>query len=392
MKADVVVIGAGAAGLLCASRAGERGKKTVVIDHAKRPGKKILISGGGRCNFTNYYIEPEKYICRNPHFCKSALNQYTQWDFIALVDKYKIAYHEKTLGQLFCDDSAKEIVAMLMSECEKANVDFSFQTEVLKVSKNQTGYTVETNKGKFECKSLVVASGGLSMPKLGATPLAYKIAEQFDLNVLPTRAGLVPLTLPPELKDLLSDASGVSMDVEAASNNMSFNEGMLITHRGLSGPAILQISSYWEPGDEVSINLDPYNKFLSFFESALVDQNNQTLKNVLANSFAKKFVEKFLTIIDLPNIPLKQLNHKQRDLLAHSINNWVIKPAGSEGYRTAEVTLGGIDTDQLSSKTMEVKNHEGLFFIGEAVDVTGWLGGYNFQWAWSSGFVAGSNV
>ena len=392
VKVDVLIIGAGAAGLLCASRAGARGKKTIVVDHAKRPGKKILISGGGRCNFTNYYIEPEKFICKNPHFCKSALSQYTQWDFIALVEKYNIAYHEKTLGQLFCDDSAKDIVSMLMSECKSNNIDFSFQTDVVKVSKTETGYSVETNKGNIDCESLVIASGGLSMPKLGATPIAYKIAEQFGLSVLPTRAGLVPLTLPLELKEQLAETSGVSMNVEVTSNDMSFNEGVLITHRGLSGPAILQVSSYWEPGDEVSIDLDPQNLFKSSFENLLPEECNQTLKNFLANTFAKKFVEKFLNIRNLPNIPLKQLSHKQKELLVSSIKNWTIKPSGSEGYRTAEVTIGGIDTDQLSSKTMEVKDHKGLFFIGEAVDVTGWLGGYNFQWAWSSGFAAGSNV
>ncbi|MFT5277508.1 MAG: putative Rossmann fold flavoprotein [Glaciecola sp.] len=392
VKVDVLIIGAGAAGLLCASRAGARGKKTIVVDHAKRPGKKILISGGGRCNFTNYNIEPEKFICKNPHFCKSALSQYTQWDFIALVEKYNIAYHEKTLGQLFCDDSAKDIVSMLMSECKSNNIDFSFQTDVVKVSKTETGYSVETNKGNIDCESLVIASGGLSMPKLGATPIAYKIAEQFGLNVLPTRAGLVPLTLPLELKEQLAETSGVSMDVEVTSNNVSFNEGMLITHRGLSGPAILQVSSYWESGDEVSIDLDPQNLFKSSFENILPEESNQTLKNFLANNFAKKFVEKFLNIRNLPNIPLKQLSHKEKELLVSSIKNWTIKPSGSEGYRTAEVTIGGVDTDQLSSKTMEVKDHNGLFFIGEAVDVTGWLGGYNFQWAWSSGFVAGSNV
>lgn len=392
VKVDVLIIGAGAAGLLCASTAGARGKKTMVVDHAKRPGKKILISGGGRCNFTNYYIEAEKFICKNPHFSKSALSQYTQWDFIALVEKYKIAYHEKTLGQLFCDDSAKDIVSMLMSECNRNKVQFSFQSDILKVSKVETGYMLETNKENIECKSLVIASGGLSMPKLGATPIAYKIAEQFGLDVLPTRAGLVPLTLPLELKTHLAETSGVSMNVEATSNNVSFNEGMLITHRGLSGPAILQVSSYWEPGDEVSIDLDPQNRLRDSFENLLPEECTQTLKSFLSKTLAKKFVEKFLNIIDLPNIPLKQLNHKQKDLLLSSIKAWTIKPSGSEGYRTAEVTIGGVDTDHLSSKTMEVKAHKGLFFIGEAVDVTGWLGGYNFQWAWSSGFVAGSNV
>lgn len=392
LEVDVVVIGAGAAGLFCAAQASARGRNTLVIDHAKRPGKKILISGGGRCNFTNYYIEPDKYLCNNPHFCKSALNQYTQWDFIALVEQYGIAYHEKTLGQLFCDDSAKDIVNMLVSECEKHHVQFRYQTEIIDIVQLENGFVIKTTNGEYICQSLVVACGGLSMPKLGASPLAYKIAEQFNLTVLPTRAGLVPFTLPPELKEPLAEVSGVSMPVSISANDIAFKEDMLITHRGISGPAVLQISSYWQPGQAVSVDLSPEHDFKELLENGVQHQPNLTLKNFLATNFAKRFVDKFLDIIQLPNVPLKQLTHKQKDQLVLNIHQWLIKPSGTEGYRTAEVTLGGVDTDQLSSKTMQVKSIPGLFFIGEAVDVTGWLGGYNFQWAWSSGWVAGQNV
>lgn len=393
VKFDVVVIGAGAAGLHCAAIAASRGKSVLLLDHAKRPGKKILISGGGRSNFTNYFIEPEKYICENPHFCKSALSQYTQWDFIALVEKYNIAYHEKTLGQLFCDDSAKEIVAMLVSECEKNKVSFSYQTEISKVNKLEDGqFTIATNKGDYICSSLVVASGGLSMPKLGATPFAYKLAEQFGLNIIPTRAGLVPFTLPPELKDPLSLISGVSMPVSISSDTASFKEDMLITHRGLSGPAVLQISSYWNSSEDISIDLFPSGDFAAELEKAVQESPNAQLKTFLGSLFAKRFVDTYLKLINFDSPLLKQLDHKQKKVLTESIHNWKIKPSGTEGYRTAEVTLGGVSTEHLSSKTMEVKNCPGLYFIGEAMDVTGWLGGYNFQWAWSSAYVAGMNV
>lgn len=393
LKYDVVVIGAGAAGLMAASKSGERGKKTVILDHAKQPGKKILISGGGRCNFTNYYIESEKYLCENPHFCKSALNQYTQWDFIALVEKYNIPYHEKTLGQLFCDDSAKEIVAMLISECEKSAVNFSYQTEILSIEKLVSGeFLVKTSKADYQCQSLIIATGGLSMPKLGATPFAYKIAEQFGLEILPTRAGLVPFTLDPALKDVLAEVSGISTNVIVTTNNTSFAEDMLITHRGLSGPAILQISSYWNPGDIVEVDLLPNENIQNIITQALSEQPNVSIKNLLSKHFAKRFVEKLMDLFEIPNLPIKQLNHKQVQSIADNIHSWKIKPSGTEGYRTAEVTIGGLNTNNLSSKTMEVKSVSGLYFIGEAIDVTGWLGGYNFQWAWSSGWVAGQNA
>lgn len=377
----------------CAATAGSRGKKVLLLDHAKRPGKKILISGGGRCNFTNYYIEPEKYLCQNPHFCKSALSQYTQWDFISLVEKYNIPYHEKTLGQLFCDNSAKDIVAMLVSECERVKVDIRYQQQINDIIANANdSYTISLGNTSVDCASVVIASGGLSMPKLGATPFAYKIAEQFGLTVLPTRAGLVPFTLVPEQRDVLSEISGVSLPVVTSNRAISFVEDMLVTHRGLSGPAILQISSYWEQGESISIDLLPNQSFSQWFAEALAKQPKQSLKNALSELFAKRFADALLSLLNIENAPINQLSHTARKQLHQDIHQFSIKPNGTEGYRTAEVTLGGVDTDQLSSKTMQVKSQPGLYFIGEAVDVTGWLGGYNFQWAWSSGYVAGQSV
>lgn len=388
-----MIIGAGAAGLLCAANAGALGKRILLVDHAKRPGKKILISGGGRCNFTNYYIEPEKYLSKNPHFCKSALSQYTQWDFIALVEKHRIKYHEKTLGQLFCDNSAKDIVNMLVKECDEAKVDIRYQAEVSNFQqREQGGFSLAINSEKMICNSLVIASGGLSMPKLGATPFAYKIAEQFNLSVLPTRAGLVPFTLHTDLKEALEEISGVSLPATVSNERISFHEDMLFTHRGLSGPSILQISSYWQPGESISIDLYPNADFSDFLQKSIQNQPNQSLKNTLARIFAKRFADKFLDLQQIKDKPIKQLNHTEQKQLTELMHNWEIKPNGTEGYRTAEVTLGGLDTDQLSSKTMQVNTIPGLFFIGEAVDVTGWLGGYNFQWAWSSGYVAAQHI
>ncbi len=390
-KRDVIVIGAGAAGLFCAAQAGQRGRKVEVLDHAKKVGRKILMSGGGRCNFTNMYTGPENFLSANPHYCKSALNQYTQWDFIALVNDYHIAYHEKALGQLFCDDSASQIVDLLMSECSKANATVTTRCEILQVEKNDEGYYLKTSLGEYQCESLVIATGGLSMPKLGATPFGYKVAEQFGLSVLPTRAGLVPFTLPPEFKEPLAAISGISQPVRTACNNTDFLEDLLITHRGLSGPAVLQISSYWE-GGEVSIDLSPQEDMHHKLCSARENQPNITLKTFLGTCFAKRLAETLIDVMALPNVPLKQLNQKQLSDIASQLHQWQVKPSGTEGYRTAEVTLGGVNTDGLSSKTMEAKQVPGLFFIGEVVDVTGWLGGYNFQWAWSSGWAAGQVV
>lgn len=388
-KYDVVIIGAGAAGLMCAATAAKRNRKVLVLDHAKRIGGKILMSGGGRCNFTNLHTAPENYLSNNPHFCKSALSQYTQWDFIALVNDHVIAYHEKTLGQLFCDHSAKDILSMLLKECEQAGVSLKHPCSVTQIDKTASGFALITSAGKLESESLVVASGGLSIPKLGASPFGYKIAEQFDLNVLPTRAGLVPFTLQPEDKQVFAELSGISIDACAQCNDASFNENILFTHRGLSGPAVLQISSYWQPGQSVDFDLFPNGDLHQQLQQIQQQSPNTLLATALGKHYSKRYIQTALDYFDLPNKPLKQFQGKQLQNAANAFHHWQLKPNGTEGYRTAEVTLGGVNTDHLSSKTMQAKSVEGLFFIGEVVDVTGWLGGYNFQWAWSSGYVAG---
>lgn len=392
MEIDVVVIGAGAAGLFCAAEAGKRGRKVVVLDHAKKVGRKILMSGGGRCNFTNMYCGPENFISKNPHYCKSALNQYTQWDFIALVNQYSIAYHEKTLGQLFCDESAKDIVNMLLSECQKANVAIATQTEIQNIELQQGRYFLQTNKGDYQCESLVIATGGLSMPKLGASPFGYKVAEQFGHTIESTRAGLVPFTLHEQDKAVLSELSGISLPASVSCDDTNFNENILFTHRGISGPAILQVSSYWQPSDAIKIDLSGGKSFAKILEQEKNQSPNSQLSTVLAHHFPKRFVQEALPYFKIDNKPLKQYQGNQIEQIANAFENWQLKPNGTEGYRTAEVTLGGVSTDGLSSKTMESKLASGLYFIGEVVDVTGWLGGYNFQWAWSSGWVAGQVV
>lgn len=392
MKTDVIVIGAGAAGLFCAAEAGKRGRKTWVLDHAKKVGRKILMSGGGRCNFTNMYCGPENFISQNPHFCKSALNQYTQWDFIGLVSDYKIPNHEKTLGQLFCDDSAKDIVNLLLNECQKQDVTIQTQTEILSLEATDGGFALKTNKGDMWCESLVIATGGLSMPKLGASPFGYKIAEQFGHQIEPTRAGLVPFTLHEEDKKVLAELSGVSVAASASCNDTSFNESMLFTHRGLSGPAMLQISSFWHPGQTLDIDLSPS---VDLAQSLLQEQQSSPkaqLSTVLSHHYPKRVVQTLLPYLGIQNKPINQYQGQQLAHIAQKLHQWQIKPNGTEGYRTAEVTLGGVSTDQVSSKTMESRLQPGLFFVGEVLDVTGWLGGYNFQWAWSSGWVAGQGV
>ncbi len=386
---DVIVIGAGAAGLMCAIEAGKRGRKVLVLDNGKRVGRKILMSGGGRCNFTNMYAAPENFLSQNKHFCKSALSRYTQWDFIALVQKHAIAYHEKTLGQLFCDDSAKDIVDMLLSEAKAANVQIALQQSISGVSFAEGQYTVTTAELSRQCHSLVVASGGLSLPNLGATAFGFQLAEQFGLKVLPLRAALVPLTWQPADKAVFEEISGVSLPVTAEANGTLFPEDMLFTHRGLSGPAILQISSYWQPGDEVVVNMAPQTDLTEFLTVQQQAHPEQEVKTALGKLLPKRLVEKLLALNVFTNQPLKALNPKSIKLIADSLHGYVFKPNGTEGYRTAEVTIGGVDTDYLSSKTMEAKQQPGLYFIGEVVDVTGWLGGYNFQWAWASGWVAG---
>ncbi|BCA37733.1 NAD(P)/FAD-dependent oxidoreductase [Kluyvera ascorbata] len=382
---DAIVVGAGAAGMFCAAMAGQAGRRVLLLDNGKKPGRKILMSGGGRCNFTNLYVEPAAYLSQNPHFCKSALARYTQWDFIDMVGKHGIAWHEKTLGQLFCDDSADQIVAMLVAECEKGNVTTRLRSEILSVTRDDEGYTLVLNGDEVSANKLVIASGGLSMPGLGATPFGYKVAEQFGLKVLPTRAGLVPFTLHKPMLEQLQVLSGVSVpSVITAQDGTVFRESLLFTHRGLSGPAVLQISSYWQAGEFVSINLLPDIDLADFLDVQRAEHPNQSLKNTLAMQLPKRLVECLQQLGQIPDVTLKQLNIRDQQALVDTLTDWRVQPNGTEGYRTAEVTLGGVDTNELSSRTMEAKKAPGLYFIGEVMDVTGWLGGYNFQWAWSS--------
>ena len=392
IQKDVIVIGAGAAGLFCAAQAGKRGRAVAVLDHGKKVGRKILMSGGGRCNFTNMYAEPANFLSANPHFCKSALSRYTQWDFISLVSEYGIPYHEKTLGQLFCDNSASDIVDMLVRECDKAGAEIVTRCDILSVEKTETGYALSTSLGDYVCESLVIATGGLSMLKVGATPFGYKIAEQFGLKVLPTRAGLVPFTLHDKDKQALEALSGIAVDTSASCNDTSFREAMLFTHRGLSGPSMLQISSYWHPGDTLHIDLQPAMSAAEYLTAAQQDTPDAQLSTVLSKFYPKRLAQTFIDTLQWPNEPVKRLTHSQIAEIDNTLSDWQVTPNGTEGYRTAEVTLGGVDTDELSSKTMMSKKVEGLFFIGEVVDVTGWLGGYNFQWAWSSAWAAGQYV
>lgn len=386
-EVDVVIIGAGAAGLMCAIEASKRRRKVLVLDHANKVGKKILMSGGGRCNFTNYYIEPEKYNSHNPHFFKSALTRYTQWDFIELVKKHAIPFHEKTLGQLFCDNKSKDIVDMLLKECEQAGATIQLHTSIEKIHKEQS-FKLHTSKGKIHCQSLIIASGGLSIPTMGASPFAYKVAEQFGIKVWPTRAGLVPLTLDVQEKEKISLLSGIGVDSITHNERIEFRENTLFTHRGLSGPAILQLSSYWHAGESICINLLPEVNLFESLKSARMDKPQRQLNSILSSYLPKRLVEIFIP----PGIAEKKLadlSNRDLETVAKQINSWQVKPNGTEGYRTAEVTIGGVDCNAVSSKTMEANNIPGLYFIGEALDVTGWLGGYNFQWAWSSGWAAG---
>jgi predicted Rossmann fold flavoprotein len=377
---DVIVLGAGAAGLMCALRAGQRGRKVLVLEHADKVGKKILISGGGRCNFTNLGSRPEAFLSENPHFCKSALARYTQHDFIALVDKHRIPWHEKTLGQLFCDGSARQIVAMLLGECAAAGVDVRVAHRVTRVEKADR-FTVATDHGDFAASVLILATGGLSIPKMGATGFTYDLARRFGLNIAETRPALVPLTLPvPEL-------SGVSLDVVARCGRASFREAMLFTHRGLSGPAILQVSSYWREGQGIVIDLLPEVDAGSFLKERKRVRPRAELRTVLAEKLPQRLAQSLA-----PEGTMATLRDRDLETLAGRLKGWAVVPTGTEGYAKAEVTAGGVDTGGLSSKTMEAKKVPGLYVVGEAVDVTGWLGGYNFQWAWSSGWVAGESV
>ncbi|MBD9649053.1 NAD(P)/FAD-dependent oxidoreductase [Ensifer sp. PDNC004] len=391
-KTDVVIIGAGAAGMMCAIEAGKRGRRVAVLDHAKAPGEKIRISGGGRCNFTNIQAGPKNFLSANPHFAKSALARYTPRDFLAFVEKHGIAWHEKTLGQLFCDHSAKDIIKMLLSEMRDVHADLRLETTIESVERHGAGFRVMTGEGPIDAQSLVVASGGKSIPKMGATGLAYRIAEQFGLRLIETRPGLVPLTLDPAQLEAIGDLAGVAADAEARSGKTAFREAVLITHRGLSGPAILQISSYWREGQEIVLRLMPDIDIAAILKEIRRTHGKQAVQTALGDILPRRLAQFFADGAKLTGRQLADLSDKTINQLATSIQAWTIKPAGSEGYRTAEVTLGGVDTNGLDSKTMQAKAVPGLYFIGECVDVTGWLGGYNFQWAWASGFAAGQDA
>ena len=392
-KWDVIVIGAGAAGLMCAITAGQRGRRVLVLESANKPGKKILMSGGGRCNFTNLYVEPENFLSENPHFCKSALSRYTQWDFIDLVCKHQIAYHEKSLGQLFCDDSSKEILDMLLSESEQAGATLKTRCEVTQVTFDGC-YKLQTSQGEMTANSLVVASGGLSVPTLGGSDVGYRLAEQFGHQLVPLRPALVPFTFTDGFKLLSERLSGVSVPARITSGKQSFLENILFTHRGLSGPAVLQISSYWREGLSVQVDLLPAQDCLEFLLLQKVEQSKAMLRTVLSQLLPRKLVLALegLWWSEQAEKPLAEWPGQLLEEVAEKLHRWDLKPSGTEGYRTAEVTLGGVDTTGVSSKTMESQKQSGLYFVGEVLDVTGHLGGFNFQWAWASGFAAGQVV
>ncbi len=383
---DVIILGGGAAGLMCAIEAGKRGRRVAVLEHAERIGKKILISGGGRCNFTNLHCRPENFLSANPHFCKSALARYTPEDFIALVRKHGIAYHEKKLGQLFCDGAAREIVAMLEEECAAAGVQIFVNTQITGVDRDEA-FEVETAGDAFHTPALVVATGGLSIPKMGATSFGYELARQFGLKIQPCRPALVPLLFNAADRQHYAGLAGVSAEVIASSDGQRFRENMLFTHRGLSGPAILQISSYWQPGQEITLDLAPGADPIAAIRNSASHRDAAVLRNALRTALPTRFADRWLEL----HTPATFTN-ASLDQLRTTLHAWAIAPAASEGYEKAEVTAGGVDTDELSAKTMEARKVRGLFFIGEAVDVTGQLGGFNFQWAWASGFAAGQAV
>ena len=392
---DVVVIGGGAAGLFCALTAGQRGRSVLVLDSSNKVGKKILMSGGGGCNFTNLDIRPENYLSNNPHFCISALNRYNQWQFIDLVERHNIPYHEKSHGELFCDNSSKDILKMLLDECAVANVNIRTKSIISQIKPaEEGGFHLSFADQKIHCQSLVVASGGLSIPTLGASGFGYDIAEQFGLGLLPRSAGLVPFTFSDWVKDISETNSGLSIDVEMSVNGVSFRENLLFTHRGISGPAALQLSSYWEPGQVISINLLPDQDALSLLLGYKESSPKSLLRNLIAPLLSKGFTQSLQARYwpQYAETPIAEIANSKLENLASHLSNWKLKPSGTEGYRTAEVTLCGVNTDNISSKTMECKSQPGLYFVGEVLDVTGHLGGYNFQWAWASGYAAGCYV
>jgi predicted Rossmann fold flavoprotein len=388
---DVVIVGAGASGLMCAATAGYRGRSVLVLEHTAKVGRKILMSGGGRCNFTNMHNSPANFISENPHFCKSALSRYKAQDFIDLVDRHGVEYHEKTLGQLFCNDSSKEILQVLLTECEWAGVEIRTETAVHKLKSSETGFQLQTTKGNISAGSVVIATGGLSIPNGGATSFAYDIAEQFSLDVLPRTASLVPFTLQPKDKEVLSELSGVSHAVRATIGKTSFLEMMLFTHRGISGPAILQISNYWHPGEEVEIDLFPGIDLFEWLKEQREARPKAELTTIMAQQMSKRMAQILCSKFELGGV-MGNFSNKQLEAIAAAFCCWKIKPSGTEGYRTAEVTIGGINTNEINQKTMEANSTSGLYFIGECLDVTGHLGGHNFQWAWASGFAAGQAV
>ncbi len=410
---DVIIIGAGASGLYCALTAGRRGRRVLVLDHANKVGKKILMSGGGRCNFTNYFVEPEHFISANPHFCKSALSRYPSWEFIGMVEQHKIAYHEREHGQLFCDDSAQDILTMLLDECAAVGVQIRINTQIDKVvvneaelkrfelsttrklSKKDIANDVKPSQNKYSCESLVVATGGLSIPTMGASGLGYELAQQFGHQLMSTDASLVPFTFTDKTGELIRALSGISLPVIASNERISFKLPLLFTHRGLSGPAMLQLSNYWQTGEYISINLLPDTDVTTLLLAHKKSHPKQLIRTVLAdytdNALPKKLLVALQTTLwdDIKDKELANIKDEHLIELGATINGWQLKPSGTEGYRTAEVTRGGVKTDEVSSKTMQSNFQDGLYFIGEVLDVTGWLGGYNFQWAWASGFVCG---
>jgi len=395
-QVDVLIIGAGAAGLMCASKAGKRGRNVLIIDHANKVGKKILMSGGGRCNFTNLHTQANNFISTNPNFCKSALSRYTPYDFIALVEEYGIPFHEKKLGQLFCDNKAKDILNMLVKECQLTNVKIRTKCDVIDIEFQDKCYSVTTSLGICKCDSLVIASGGLSIPSMGASDFGYMVAKQFNIGITNTQAALVPFTANKQVLEKLSQLSGSSIAVSVSCNNASFNENLLFTHRGISGPAILQISSYWNPNNIISINLLPKVNLYDLLIDYKKQGSKLNLKNILSQYISKKIVRVLLELWQ-PEIGhcdkvINQLSDATLNTIAHKFHNWQFSPNGTEGYRTAEVTLGGVNCYEISSKSMEANNQKGLFFIGEVLDVTGHLGGHNFQWAWASAVAASEYV
>ena len=406
---DVIILGAGASGLMCAFTAAQQGRRVLVLERANKVGKKILMSGGGKCNFTNQYVDATNFISANPHFCKSALNRYSQWDFIAMIERYDIDYEERKHSQLFCKDSAKEILAMLLTECDVAGVEIKTHSEIELVESialkghsekhqhedKRSRYQLTIKQGhekqKLHCQSLVVATGALSIPSLGGSGLGYDIAQKFDLKLTERRAGLVPFMFSDSYKAICERLSGLALEVDVSCNSQSFTENLLFTHRGLSGPVMLQISNYWQPGDEISIDLLPGLKVADWLLTAKHKEAKSLLRTVLTKKLAKGLVAELQDLFwsEQADKPLAEFSDKQLMAIGDQLNNWMLKPSATEGYRTAEVTLGGVDTDGISSKTMEAKQQPGLYFIGEVLDVTGHLGGFNFQWAWSSGYTAG---